>query len=389
MQIDICKWYNDAASPVVFMIDDLCNVWVDTNANGIIDEGEDWGYAKRGPGSSLVFLEERIMKNFPQLKVTFFIPVGVRAGVIKESETGMKSEMINSDPETREFFKSIGEDDRYEAAFHGTDHGIPGEKAADFIHEWEAYKTLDEALTTIKKGKEVFREVFGHYPRGGKYCGYKKNSFSDKSIDLSGFKWWCRYSPGHYGRGNDAGGEVDYFGTASVIDIPTTVYGSLLNTIVYPGPLGVKSIIKRLCKKPLIRYKLAIIDDLIKRRMVVSIQEHIAPSRNDGRRQPDNIFDDLESITAILKHLERKNAWYCTCSELADYVYARDNTAIDFDADKKGITLSGPEEIIEKEITLKIGPAAVDKLIQPDGAVKPVEKGLVNVEIMPGTYFLG
>lgn len=33
----------DAQSPVMFMIDDFANVWVDKNENNKLDKGEDWG----------------------------------------------------------------------------------------------------------------------------------------------------------------------------------------------------------------------------------------------------------------------------------------------------------------------------------------------------------
>lgn len=42
----ICKWYKNAISPVIFMIDDLANVWVDSNNNDSLDIGEDWGFLK-------------------------------------------------------------------------------------------------------------------------------------------------------------------------------------------------------------------------------------------------------------------------------------------------------------------------------------------------------
>jgi hypothetical protein len=83
LNISICKWYNNAISPVLFLIDDFANVWVDVNGNGKIDLEEDWGYAKSGEVSSFRFLNEVILKEFPYIKTTFFMPVGIRVGLIE------------------------------------------------------------------------------------------------------------------------------------------------------------------------------------------------------------------------------------------------------------------------------------------------------------------
>ena len=34
MEIKIAKWYKNANSPVLFMIDDFANVWIDLNNDG-------------------------------------------------------------------------------------------------------------------------------------------------------------------------------------------------------------------------------------------------------------------------------------------------------------------------------------------------------------------
>lgn len=56
----ICKWKYNADSPVMFMIDDLCNSWVDSNGNGKIDLEEDFGAGMYSENSSMKFLEENI-----------------------------------------------------------------------------------------------------------------------------------------------------------------------------------------------------------------------------------------------------------------------------------------------------------------------------------------
>lgn len=398
MKVEICKWYQDSLAPVIFMVDDFCNVWVDTNGNGRVDLGEDWGYAKRGLGSSLVFLEDGILKNFPGAKVTFFTPVGIRAGVIENPTVSFVSKRINCDLESIAFFKSVGDDPRYEIAYHGTTHGTPGKETKDFIQEWDKFSSLDQAKDAIRVGKEIFRDVFGVDPAGGKYCGYVSNRFSDDSIDQSGFRWWCRYSnvglydyPNCTFCGQDfnplTNFDIKYFGKNNVVDIPTTLNVSTLTRILHPEAYDLKGILKRLLKPLLIKAKLRKIDFLLQNHLVVCIQEHIAPSRVDDRRQLPNIFDDFDSLQLILAHLKQRNVWYCTCSELAQYVVARDTAVIEVCADNRfniHLDYPGPEGAT---LTLKFDRVS-RKIIQPDGIEVTVHNQLASVKIMKGQYVL-
>jgi len=104
-----------------------------------------------------------------------------------------------------------------------------------------------------------------------------------------------------------------------VVDIPTTISGSLLNSAFRPTK-GIKGVLKKILKPILIRWKLRKIDYLIKNNLIISIQEHISPSREDGKRQMPNIIDDKESLIAIFKYLKKKNVWYCTGTELSEWV---------------------------------------------------------------------
>lgn len=380
MRVEICKWYQDKLSPVVFMVDDFCNVWVDTNSNGIIDLGEDWGYARRGSGSSLVFLEETILKDFPEVKVTFFVPVGIRSSVIEHPDIPFISKRINCNADTKMFFKSVGDNPRYEVAYHGTTHGKPGRDAKDFIQEWDSFESLEQAKQTITEGKKIFKEVMGVYPSGGKYCGYVANSFSDQSIDQSGFSWWCRDEGANF--------DIQYFGENNVVDIPTTLPGLLYNSIVYPGPYNLKGILKRLLKPLLIKWKTKRIKLLLNNHAVISIQEHIAPSRTDGKRQMPNIFDDLLSLKMILEYLKQYPTWYCTCSELARYVTAREATKLEVCSGNSFNILTNSPKVEGEILTLKFYSVHYDRLIQPDGTEVSISNQLANIKVMNGIYTL-
>ena len=146
MQIKIAKWYNNAVSPVIFMIDDFCNKWIDFNGNCAVDPGEDWGFARDSENSSFKFLKETFLKKYPGIKVTFFTPVGTRCPALNNSLCDGYSAPINEDSKSKSFFNNIHSNPKFEIAYHGLNHGMPGETAKDFRQEWITFNSVDEAI---------------------------------------------------------------------------------------------------------------------------------------------------------------------------------------------------------------------------------------------------
>jgi len=322
---------------MLFFVDDLCYKWIDMNRDNRLQPEEDLGYACFNRNGAYHYLEQEILSVNKDIKVTFFTCTGAKSLMENNPEMKVISHPMNHDEESGSFFRTIECKTPHEVAYHGTNHGIPGNTPEDYIQEWESFKSLEKALQTIEKGKKIYKEAIGCFPKGGKYCGYKSNEFSDDSIDQSGFKWWCRFDnraavDGHgdkYYCGDDAhpltAYDVKFFGKNRVMDIPTTVYSNLLNPL-FKKTKGFKGLIKRLLRPWLIRRKLdKEIGFLLKHQLVVSIQTHISPAREDGKRQALNIFDDRRSLRSILKYLKKKNVWYCTGSELADWISENGN----------------------------------------------------------------
>lgn len=396
MHVELCKWYNGSDSPVLLMIDDLANKWVDTNNNGHLDLGEDWGYFKNSENSSFHYLNEKILKAFPWVKVTFFVPVGARVGMLETPLFPKKSLPMNSDEESRQFFRSIHEHPQFELAYHGTTHGKVGSRAQDFIQEWSLFQSLEEAASTIQEGTDIFRDAVGTDPRGGKYCGYTSNEYSDDSINQTNFSWWCRYwnrgmldDPKDAICGQDQNPitnfDVKRFGSHNVLDIPSTVNGGLLN--ISQSDLSLKGIIKRALGNLLIRWKLREIKYLLNHRLVISIQEHIAPSRDDGKRQTPNIFDDYKSLIGIFEYLADKKVWYCTGSELADYVNLRDHVSLVI-KDEYRFELNHQAPYRNQVISLAFRDQGPFTVKLPNDIQVEVVEGIVNLPVMKGEYFI-
>jgi len=344
----------DADSPVNLMIDDLANVWVDSNNNGKPDLGEDRGHLTHGENSSYKYLMENLVRYFPYIKITFFVPVNKKPLI---ENSGLKTHYgpINENNEISSFFKKVHLQENCELAYHGYTHGIGSNGERKYVQEWLSYKDLNEALETIKKGRNLFYEVTGEYPLGGKYCGYASNGFSDESINKSGFFWWCRF----YDREKTLikgkrKFSPRYFGSKKVIDIPTTIAGNVFDVYFKSK---IKTFIKVYFEKKLLLYENIFLSGykqlyrLLRNKHVISIQEHISPSRTDGKRQLLNIFDDMESLKKIFDYLSDKNVWYATCTQIAQYYEIYANSSLEIMNETLNFTFNG-RKFCEIEATI-------------------------------------
>ena len=396
--LEICKWKHDADAPVLLMVDDLANVWVDSNRDGRVDPGEDWGYARDEPHSSFRYLTERVLRDFPAVKVTFFTPVGIRASLVADSPLPRIARPIDADAASSAFFRMIHQSPRFELAYHGTTHGRSGGDARHFQQEWLTYPDLAAAEAAIARGKQIFRAVCGSDPAGGKYCGYRSNRFSDASIDHSGFLWWCRYwNRGAVSERNCAGGgpdrdpltafDIKYFGNRPVIDIPSTLSGGLF-TYREPAAGSWRSRLKSAWWDLFVWRGFRQIDALLRHRLVISIQEHIAPAREDGRRQQPNIFDDTAGLRLIFGYLRRKNVWYCTGTELAEYVWLRDRvTATRTGPGAFRLVCDAQRSLNRSELTIRLDRTAGSRFVRtPAGELVPLRQGLADIPFQDGEY---
>lgn len=353
MKVEKCKWKYGKQAPLVIMMDDLANKYMVDKKNGAYI-GADWGGRCKEKNSWYDFIQSSIFLKYPYVKMTCFLVTGRREDIIKGGKPNITLP-INAGEKFKTFLMELKQDKRIELAYHGYTHG----KILDgkFVQEWNTYQTISEALEYIEKGLSAYQEVTGEKLQGGKYCGYARNNFSDESIIKSRFDYWCRHWDADILKGKGTGIEsleADFFG--EVVDIPSTIDGSLCS-LKQLGNLLSKKYIRALYY--LLRYRLTIeqiIDSLVSKGQILSIQSHTSPIREDNKRQFPNIVDDIKNIQYILDYVKKYDIWYATCKEINDYF--RIYSAIDIQSNNNEITVVVKEQLIknvrDREIYIKV-----------------------------------
>ena len=329
MNLKISKWKNATQAPVVFVIDDLANIYIKKTTSTALQIGEDWGHSAHDKNSMWNFLNINLLEKFPHIKSTFLLVTGQRTAMTKDAAYTYNQAM-DGDEKFVTFLKYLQEHPNVELAYHGTTHGKAGETVQDFLQEWETFNTLEEAVNTTKQGKKLFKSVLGKEPQGGKYCGYKEGKYGKNSIEKSGFKWWSYHEDNHIWDKNstDPRYKYDLEFIQGVVNIPTTVDASNLSLKVI-NKLFTRKYLKSIYlyikeRKTVERH----IDSLYHNSEVISIYEHTSPYMTTEQIQYPNIITDIENLNIIFSLLAKKDIWYATCDELADYFIDREKTAL-------------------------------------------------------------
>ena len=331
MSIKIAKWKDAKQAPVTFVIDDLANIYVKKSPTQELKVGEDWGHCSFQKNAMWDFLNKNLLKEFPHIKTTFLLVTDKRATMTIDSSYTY-NENITHNQDFIQFLKQINQLPTAEIAYHGTTHGKAGEKEEDFVQEWDTYKSLDEAISTINKGKELFKTALGVYPEGGKYCGYKDGEFGNESLAKTNFKWWYYYEDYFIWDKDSTDNRYDYdlrF-TQGVVNIPTTVDASNLSLKILSRLFTrkyLKSLYLFFMKQKSVEKH---IESLYNNSEVISVYEHSSPYMSNGTTQYPNIISDIKNLNLIFSILSKKDIWYATSTELANYFIDRENTTIEF-----------------------------------------------------------
>jgi hypothetical protein len=313
--LSVAFWYKNYQSPVIFMIDDLANIYFTSKHTSKFNSG-DWGGLLDQDTSMYSFLKTKIINKFPHVKFTFFLVAGVRE-VQSYGEYDFVDDASNVDFGA---FLNRLVNDGHEIAYHGNKHGVLNEDKK-FIQEWTSFKSLNDACDSIKEGTEYIQYSSSVCIQGGKYCGYEPGCYGHESIQLSKFNWWFDrwdhdVSDRPYG---EYLGDVFYF--PSNIDCSTYSWRQFR----YALRLKYYRSLIRQVKDGTIESKLC---TLLKKRGIISLQEHSSPIRTDGKTQYPNVFSDIHSINYILKKLNENHVWWATASDVYEYLECRSHLSI-------------------------------------------------------------
>lgn len=326
MNLNISKWYKGYQSPAVLMIDDLNDVYINIYQEKYKN---DWGYLCNQEDSAYYFLETKLLNDYPEVKITFFVPYA-RHSVVNESINNYKKYAVGERREFTDFLIYL-ENQGHEVAHHGSNHGKYINETNlstynNFIHEWELFDNIKEGVAITQKGIEVFYKEVGAEVTGGKFCGYIMRNNSLDIIDKCQFEYWCidaKLNP------NDS--NTYFFGKNNVIALPTNVNGNAFVRLQYKTGNFKRDIVKFFVRflQPLYNItQYTHIDKLYEQGNIISIQEHISPSTSAGGIQASNIVSDIKSLQKIFTYLKRKSIWYATCKEIARYIYVRKNSML-------------------------------------------------------------
>lgn len=333
--IRIAEWPGDAISPVCLMIDDLTDGWIDRDGSGHPLGRNDWGAGMDEPGSSFRFLTDEILASYPEVRTTFFIPVA-RVEDVRPAKFPCVFRPIDDRPEFVRFLRAVESDPRFECAYHGKEHGVPGRTGSDYLPEFNQHGSVSDALSALQAGLRIWKGVFESSASGGKYPAYARGLHGDAAVELAGFTWWCRRWDRGLGALDDPSVfRARMFGEAHVVDVPSTIDGGITRLpplqLLRPRAAAYFGLM-------LLRSRAwleAQLDALLAQRAVITVQEHITSSRPDGRMQTPNIWDDKRSLDRIFRYLRRHRVWHATCGEIASYFATRERTHISVLSDER------------------------------------------------------
>jgi len=347
----IANWFNNYKAPSVLMIDDLSDAYVEVYPESYKN---DWGYLCDKKGSSFHFLQKNLLAQYPEIKITFFVPYLKHNVLNDHSRFASEKFALGEREEYSNFLQTLNKKG-HEIAHHGSNHGeyinemLPT-TVNNWIHEWALFEDVDTGVNVTMEGVKKFNDICDIDVVGGKYCGYIAIDNSREIIDTCNFLYWCEgvnYDTSSYSEG--------MFGKNNIISFPTTVAGNSFVRLSYLTGNQKKDKQKKILKyfQPFYNILSYInIYKFYKKGLIISIQEHYSPSTTSGLVQSANIVSDIKSLQKTFNFLQKLSIWYANCKEIASYIYVRENTTLEVSHKQLNIVFKNEKNIDKPVISI-------------------------------------
>ena len=308
--IKIAKWFNNHQAPMCLTIDDISDVYIKPRGlkSKKIMPFFDWGFGLDKDGSLYKFFVNNIIEKNPEMKITFFLPLGVHGSPNINSNYEIKNYGLQR-KNFLKFIKNIQDKYDFEIAAHGINH----DKYID-INNPEIRNNVMHELTYvnrdnfIKKMKQIIDSLYKDYGIeivGGRSPGYENKTLKPKDLSKIGLLYW----------------NFDFFNLKpmdpktinDLVIMPSNIPGNLFND--HPTMLTFENILREIKKN----YRLSKLMKIYESGNPIIIAEHFMFFRTDGKLQSPSIYSDVDSINKIYALFKRANIWHATCSNVAKY----------------------------------------------------------------------
>lgn len=317
--IKIAKWFNNYQAPICLTIDDLSDVYVKPEGleNKKIMPFFDWGFGLNNDGSLYKFFVDSILKRNPEMKVTFFLPLGIHGSVNPNSSYEVENHGLQR-KDFLEFIKNTQDKYKFEIGAHGINHNkyidVNNPEIRNNVMHQLIYIDTNKFKKRMKQIIDGLYQDHGIEIVGGRSPGYENKMSKPKDFSEMDLLYW----------------NFDFSNLKSmspkIIDglviMPSNVSGSLFNN--NPTPLALKNILREIRKM----HRFSKLVKIYESGNPIIIAEHFAFLRTDGRFQSPSIYADVDSINAIYALFKRADLWHATCAEIARYFESYSRSAI-------------------------------------------------------------
>ena len=317
--IKIAKWFNNHQSPICLTLDDLSDVYVKPMGleNKKIMPFFDWGFNLDKDGSLYKFFVDSVIKKNPEIKVTFFLPLGIHGSPNPNSGYEVENHGLKN-RDFLKFIKNIQDGYKFEIAAHGINHckyidvNKP-EIRNNVIHEL-IYINTNKFKKRIKQIIDSLYQDYGIEIVGGRSPCYENKMLKPKDFSEMDLLYW----------------NFDYSNLKSIppkiiddlVIMPSNISGSLFNN--NPTSSTLKNILREIRKAN----KFSKLMKIYKSGNPIIIAEHFIFLRTDGRFQSPSLYSDVDSINEIYALFKRADVWHASCAEIARYFESYKHSSI-------------------------------------------------------------